>query len=117
MVLTFHVPILLCFVERSVLSPATSVILRLSRHGVIGPRDEDPSSSRKVFSVDSVVNVSVAINCFYEVGMSHAQPSSLFHPGSVPATAELLVITTNLKTLLINIKITRLTLIQIIYPN
>ena len=69
MVLTFHVSILMCLVERRVLGPVTSVVMRLSPYGIIGPHDEAPSSSRQVFSVNYVVNVSVA-NIFYEVGAS-----------------------------------------------
>jgi len=60
MALTFHVPILMCLVERKVLSPVASVFLRLSPHGVISHRDEDPSSSRLEFFVISAFNVYVA---------------------------------------------------------
>ena len=53
---------------------------------VICPRDEDPSSSRQVFFVNSVVNVSVAN--MWECS-SHGQPPSFIIRACAPAKTEL----------------------------
>ena len=62
-----HIPysLLICLVERRVLCPVSSLIFRLSPHDVTGPRDED---GKQVFSLNYIVNFSVATKLFYEVG-------------------------------------------------
>ena len=57
----------------------------------IGHRDKDHSSSRRVFSVNCVVNVSIASRFFDEVGRGVlGSRSALFlsHPRFGPAKAE-----------------------------
>ena len=72
------------------LGAVASVILRLPPHGVIGPRDEDPSSSRQA-SIPSklYVNVSVASSFLRGGGANSLNPPPFSFGLGTAAKAEL----------------------------
>ena len=65
-------------------------VLQSSVPGFIDPRDEDPSSPRRVFSVNSVINISVTSRFFTMWGLLSTRSTLLLsHPGLGPTKGEL----------------------------